>query len=224
MRRAALAAVIGSLVALAACGGGSGGGSSKAAPTADRTAAGKIVLRPSDFPSGWTSQPHAAGPNQAATVRQLGECLGVGDPATHTTADVNSPDFSKSQGTTATSEARFVQTDAQASSDLAGFQAAKATDCLKQALEAISKERLPSGLTPSGLTVQQLQFPTLKDGTAAHQASFTIPVAGTNVPVYVDFIVFRAGRAEVTLATTNLGSPFDPKLEQDLGKNMAGRA
>ena len=38
------------------------------------------------------------------------------------------------------------------------------------------------------------------------------------MPVYVDFIVFRAGRAEVTLATTNLASPFDTKLEQDLAK------
>jgi len=226
VHRAVRAAVVGGLAALTAC-GGSGGGSTSgkaAAPAADKAAAAKIVLRPSDFPSGWTSQPHAEGPNQAATVRQLGECLGVGDPAAHTTADVNSPDFSKSQGTTAASEVRFVQTDAQAGTDLAGFQGAKATDCLKQALESISKERLPSGLTPGELTVQQLQFPTLRDGTAAHQASFTIPVAGTNVPVYVDFIVFRAGRAEVTLATTNLGSPFDPKVEQDLAKKMADRA
>jgi hypothetical protein len=216
---------VAALAALTACGGGGGSSNSKAAaPAADKVAATKVVLKPADFPSGWTAQAHAVGPNQAATVRQLGECLGIGDPATHTSADVNSPDFSKSQGTTAASEARFVQTDAQASADLAGFQGPKATDCLKTALESISKERLPSGLTPSELTVQQLQFPTLKDGTAAHQASFTIPVAGTNVPVYVDFIVFRAGRAEVTLATTNLGSPFDPKLEQDLAKKMADRA
>jgi len=224
VRRSVLAGVIAGLALLGACGGGGGGGGSKsAAPATDKVAATKIVLKQTDFPSGWTSQAHAQGPNQAATVRQLGECLGVGDPAAHTTADVNSPDFNKSQGTTAASEARMVQTDAQASADLAGFQGPKATDCLKQALESISKERLPSGLTPSELTVQQMQFPTLKDGTAAHQASFTIPLAGTNVPVYVDFIVFTSGRAEVTLATTNLGSPFDPKLEQDLAKKMADR-
>ena len=41
--------------------------------------------------------------------------------------------------------------------------------------------------------------------------------------MYVDFIFFRAARAEITLATINLGSPFDTKLEQDLAKKMAGR-
>jgi hypothetical protein len=150
--------------------------------------------------------------------------LGIGDVGARTTADANSEDFAKGQGSTVTSEARFVQTEAQASDDLAAYQGEKATGCLEQAVRTLSQQRLPSGLTPSNLTVQQLQFPTLKDGTAAHQASFTIPASDAQVPVYVDFVIFRAGRAEVTLATTNLAAPFDPKLEEELANKMAGRS
>jgi hypothetical protein len=221
VRRATVATVVAGALVLAACGGG--GGSTKASPSADRTAAEKVGLKQSDFPSGWASNPHQASPEEAQTLRQLAQCLGLPDPASHTSADVRSPDFSKGQATTASSEVRFVRTDAEASTDLGGYQSGKASDCLKQAFEALTKQQLPSGLTPSGLAVRQLAFPTLKDGTAAYQATFTIPIAGTNAPVYVDFIFFRAARAEITLATINLGSPFDTKLEQDLAKKMAGR-
>ena len=220
--RVALAVVL-SLMGMASC-GGSGSSTTKSSPTGDKAAAARIVLKQGDFPSGWSGKPHAADPSQGATTKELGQCLGIGDVAARTTADVNSQDFSKGQGATVTSEARFVQSDAQASDDLAGFQGDKASGCLEQAMHSLTEQRLPSGLTPGNLSVQQLQFPTLKDGTAAHQASFTIPVGDTNVPVYVDFIVFRAGRAEVTLATTNLASPFDSKLEQSLAEKMASRA
>ena len=211
---------------MGSCGSGGGhtGDTKTASPSGDKAAAARIVLKQADFPSGWTGAPHAQDPTQGATNRALGQCLGIGDVAARTTADANSQDFSKGQGSTVTSEARFVQTEAQASDDLAGYQGDKATGCLEQAVHALAQQRLPSGLTPSNLTVQQLQFPTLKDGTAAHQASFTIPVADTNVPVYVDFIIFRAGRAEVTLATTNVATPFDPKLEENLANKMAGRS
>ncbi|MBV9284735.1 MAG: hypothetical protein JO176_08965 [Acidimicrobiia bacterium] len=215
-----LAAVAAVAVLLA----GACGGKQTAKPAiGDSALAAKIVLKKADLPSGFDAQPHAADPTQAAVIRQLSTCLGIGDPAPHTTALVNSDDFSKGQGVNVSSSARIVKTGDQASADLAGYQSNKATTCMQQALEPVIKERLPSGFTPSNLAVQQLVFPTLKDGTAAHQGSFTIPLAGTNVPVYVDFIIFRAGRAEVTLQTTNAGSPFDTKLEQELANKMADR-
>lgn len=228
MRRGLVAVAVAAVVVLGACGGGGGGGggsssSAKASPGGDKALASKVVLKKPDLPAGWDAQPHTTDPTQAATIRQLSTCMGIGDPADHTTALVNSDDFSKGQSTSVSANVRFVQTGDQASADLAGFQGDKATGCMQKALEPVIKERLPSGFTPSNLAVQQLVFPTLKDGTAAHQASFTIPLAGTNVPVYVDFIIFRAGRVELTLQTTNAGSPFDTKLEQDLAKKMADR-
>jgi hypothetical protein len=222
MSRLAAGAVIALL--LAACGGGSGGSTKGADATGDKAAAEKIVLKQSDFPSGWKGEPHNASPEQAATIRQLAQCLGIPDPAIHTSADVSSPDFNMGQTTSVSSEVRFVKTDAEAIADLAGYQSGKASDCFKQTFQALAQQRLPSGMTIANLTVQQLPFDTLRDGTAAYQATFTIPVAGNNVAVYVDFVVFRAGRAEVNLAGTNLGSPLDPKLEKDLAKKMAGRA
>ena len=226
MRRGLVAAAVAAVLLLGACGGGGGGstGGAKASPGGDNALAAKIVLKKVDLLGGWDARPHTTDPTQAASIRQLSACMGISDPADHTTALVNSDDFSKGQTTSVSANVRFVQTVDQASTDLAGFQSDKATGCMQKALEPVIKERLPSGFTPSNLAVQQLVFPTLKDGTAAHQGSFTIPLAGTNVPVYVDFIIFRAGRAEVTLQTTNAGSPFDTKLEQDLAKKMADRS
>jgi len=219
---ATAAGLVVATLALGACGGG--GGSTKASPSADTTATAKINLKPADFPSGWTSNPHQASPAEAQTLRRLAQCLGIADPAGHTTADVHSPDFNKGQATMAASEVRFVQKNSDAIDELTAFQSGKGPDCFKQAFQPVIQERLPSGMTASNLDVRQFTFPTLRDGTAAYRASFTIPVAGNNVPVYADFALFRAGRALINLFTSSLGSPFDTKLEQDLAKKMADRA
>jgi hypothetical protein len=219
-----LIAVLVALAALAACSSGGSSKSSKpASPAADKAAAVKINLRPSDFPTGWTSSPHDASPEETATLQQLTQCVGIPDLAGHTSAAQRSADFSAGQTTSASSNVTYAKTDADASNDLAAFQSGKAPDCFKQAVLALAKQQLP-GATPENLEARQLQFPTLKDGTAAYQASFTVSAAGTNLPVYADFVYFRAGRGEVTLVTTNAGSPFDPKLEETLARKMASRA
>lgn len=207
-------------IVLVAC--SSGGGTTPANPAKDKAAAQKISLRQSDFPSGWTSAPHQVSPEETATLQQLRVCVGIPDLAAHTSATDRSPDFSTGQATTASSIVTFAKTDTEASSDLAAFQSNKAPDCIKAAVDALAKQQLP-GATPANLEVRQLDFPTLNDGTAAYQASFTLSVAGTNLPIYADFVYFRAGRAEIALATTNAGSPFDPKLEKDLANAMSGR-
>ncbi|MBV8236900.1 MAG: hypothetical protein JO075_14485 [Acidimicrobiia bacterium] len=217
-------AAVAAAAVLSACSGGASSTTSQPAnPAADKAAAIKINLRPSDFPTGWTSSPHQPSAQEAATLQQLAQCVGIPDLAGHTTAMERSPDFSAGQTTSANSNVTFVKTAADASNDLAAFQSAKTPDCLKQTVVALVRQQLP-GATPANLDVRQLQFPTLKDGTAAYQASFTISAAGTNLPVYADFIYFRSGRAEIALVTINAGSPFDPKLEQQLAKNMAARS
>ncbi len=221
MRRRLVPLVVpATLAVLAAC--SSGKSSTPASPGADKKAAVAINLRQSDFPTGWTSAPHQVSPQETATLGQLGQCVGIADLAGRTSATDRSPDFSMGQATTANSLVTFVKTDTDASADLAAFQSAKAPDCFKQAVAALVQQQVP-GAVPANLEVRQLQFPTLQDGTAAYQASFTLAVAGTNLPVYADFVYFRAGRAEVAMVTTNAGSPFDPKLEQALAKKMSDR-
>ena len=105
--RVAIVVII-SLMGTVSCGGG-GSSTAKSSPTRDKAAAAKIVLKQSDFPSGWSGKPHAPDTSQGATTKALGQCLGIGDVAARTTADVNSQDFSKGQGATVTSEARFVR-------------------------------------------------------------------------------------------------------------------
>jgi hypothetical protein len=225
--RTLVAAVLASAMALASCGGGGGGSGSaeKALPGGDRTLAETINLKPSDFPSGWTSAPHTQAPEEGAAVSEFTRCLGIADPASRTTADAHSPDFAQGQTTSASSEVRVVRADADATADLAAFQSGKGPECFKQTVERALPGRLPAGATTSNLAAQQLDFPTLKDGTAAYQASLTIALGGgISLPVYVDFVMFRAGRAEVTLNTLNAGSPFPADLAKTLAKRMAARA
>jgi len=208
---------------LGACGGGGTSNSQKADTTADKAAAVRINLRQSDFPSGWNARPYNPTPQQATSVVQLAQCLGMAGVTSQATADVHSPDFDMGQTTMAASNVRFARSDADASTELAAYQSAKGPDCFKQAFEPVVQARLPSGMTTSDLAVHQLDFPTLRDGTAAYQASFTLPLGGNNVPVYSDYIVFKAGRGVVNMFTTNVGSPFDPKLEKDLAMKMVSR-
>src|SRR5947209_253908 len=208
------------VLAFAACGGGGGNASS---PGADKASADKISLKQSDFPSGWASSPHKGSPQETAALQQLTQCAGIPNMAAQVSATAQAPDFSQGQATTVVSSATFVRTTADATNGLAAFQSSKTPDCLKQLVEGLFKQRLPT-VTPGNLEVHQLQFPTLKDGTAAYQASFTINAGGTNIALYADFVYFQAGRAIVTMAAYNSATPFDPKLEQDLAKKMASRA
>ena len=224
MKKLMITTAVVAALALGACGGGGGGGTKKAEPASDKTAAEKITLKPADFPSGWTSTPHQASPDSDANNARFAQCIGRPDPKTLQTADVNSPDFKQGQTTQASSEVTFVRTEADAKDDLAALQTGKGPDCIKQLLQAAIGPELPAGATTADVRVEQLQFPTLKDGTAAFRLSFTIGTAGLNVPVYADVIFFRAGRAEIALASFNAGTPFDSKLEEALAKKMADRA
>ncbi|MCU1448986.1 MAG: hypothetical protein JWP02_1156 [Acidimicrobiales bacterium] len=218
-----VSAAVLAVLALGAC--GRGGGGAKATAGGDKGAAERINVKQSDFPSGWTSSPHAASAEEQAVVRQFTECLGVPDVGSHTIADVHSPDFAQGQTTTASSEVRVVRTDADASADLAAFQSGKGPDCFRQTVERALPGRLPQGATTSNLSARQLEFPTLKDGTAAYQVSLTVSLGGgISLPVYADLIVFRAGTAEVTLNALNTGSPFAADLEKTLAMKMADRA
>jgi hypothetical protein len=220
VRRAGAASV--AVLVLGACGGGGGG--TKPPAGGDKGAAERINLEQSDFPSGWTSSAHAASAEEQAVVRQFTECLGLPDAASHTAADVHSPDFAQGQTTTASSEVRFVRTDADASAGLAAFQSSKGPDCFRQTVDRALPGRLPQGATTSNLSARQLEFPTLKDGTAAYQVSLTVSLGGgISLPVYADLIFFRAGRAEVTLNALNTGSPFSADLEKTLAGKMADR-
>jgi len=225
VRRALGPALLVALTLAACSGGGSNSGDTKtASPGNDKAATVRINLRATDFPEGWTSAPHQGTPDEGATTTQYQQCVGIPDPATRFTADTRSLDFSKGQGTSASSQVRMAKTADDASADLAAFQSAKGPECFKQTIEKLLPGRLPPGTTVGNLSTRQLEFPPLKDGTAAFRAEFTIAVGGqVTLPVYADSIVFQSGRAEVVLNTTSTGAPFDSKLEEDLAKKMAER-
>ena len=225
MRRLLAAGILLAASGLAACGGASDKPKATASVEADRAAAQNINLKPADFPSGWTSAPHPQTTDETSANRQFAECVGIPDPASRYTADERSPNFAQGQAASASSQVRMTKTEADTGADLAALQTAKGPECFKQTIEKLLPGRLPPGTTVANVSARQLEFPLLKDGTAAYRVDFTIAAAGgINVPVYVDSIVFQSGRAEVVLNTTSTGSPFDSKLEEDLARKMADRS
>lgn len=215
MRRGALVSLVASLTALTACGGGSG---TKAEPVP-----AKIVLQQSDFPSGWTSKPHQASPDDASTRQRFFRCIGAIDPTTQQSGDAHSPDFNQGQLNQASSEAQVLTKESDAADDLAALQGPKTVDCVKGLVQEAAQKQLPAGTSITDVTAAQLKFPTLKDGSAAVQVSFAVQTGGVNVPIYADIIYFKSGRSLVSLSTVNGGSPMDPKLEESLAQKMADR-
>jgi hypothetical protein len=219
---AALVAVVAGLTTLASCGGGSG--NTKAEPAADKATAEKIVLKQSDFPSGWTSKPHQTPADDAATKARFDACISAPDPRTQQSADAHSPDFLHGQVNSASSEALLVNKESVAADVLAALQGPKTVDCVKGLVQEAAQKQLPGGTSPANVTAEQLKFPTLKDGTAAVRTSFTVPTGGANVLIYADIVYFKSGRALVSLSTVSAGTPMDSKLEESLAQKMADRA
>jgi hypothetical protein len=225
VRLAALVAVVAALTTLASCGGGNGGsGNTKADPAADKTTAEKIVLKQSDFPSGWTSKPHQTAADDTATKARFDACIGAPDPRTQQTADAHSPDFIQGQVNSTSSEALMVNNESVAADVLAALQGPKTVDCVKTLVQEAAQKQLPGGAPAANVAAEQLKFPTLKDGTAAVRTSFTFETGGVNVLIYADIVYFKSGRALVSLSTVNAGTPMDSKVEESLAQKMAARA
>jgi hypothetical protein len=223
------------LLAAGACGDDSGDSASDTTTTTaaaksseasdDEQLAADVVLRLADLPSGYTED--EATPDEQDEGDPVDQCLGdeAAELDAATTAEADSPDFSRGETTTVGSDAAVLkeERDAEQAMDLIS------SDTFKQCLDAAVVEELKSGTGEEGVTfgdvsLEDASFANVADETKALQFSVAIQAEGQEFPFYVDIVVFRAGRVVASLTLANLGEPYPASVGVDLARKMAARA
>ncbi len=202
---------------------------------ADKALSHAASLKLSDFPTGWTSQPNNPNPNVPNVDQSLASCL-------HTSASlfnrnsptqVQSPDFSDSNGDTVNSQVTYSASASIAEPGLALLQSPRMPSCLQTAVSTLisyalahpsnPSDSVPSGVSVGQTTVDQMSFPTLGDQTIAYRVTVPVSAASLNIDAYVDGVWIRKGRAVALLEFEGIGNPLDPTMEQQLATLTVGR-
>jgi hypothetical protein len=221
------------LLACAACGGGTGdeketSAAKRANDPAAKTRAENVVLKLSDFPAGWRGS--APDPEEAGGDK-FRKCIGVDFSGVTITGEAESQDFAMGQNTEAASKAQVFETEAQATEGLqefaSGMASAAVEDCVKQLVEEGTQtdQRFEVGEVDVG----ELSF-TAPDVDEAKAWQIVVPVTvasgaakGVSATAYLEIVELREGDMVAQVETSDVLTPFDPALRQQLVDKVAGR-
>ena len=195
--------------------------SGPAAPTGDPRLE-DVVLRQSDFPAGWTSEPSDdAGQEEADAAME--RCLGI-EVSTAERPRASSPDFSVGDAITQASSAVERAPDrATVDREYAAITGPKFLGCVQQQFDAaIAREAAGAQFAPA--KADRLTFPSQGDGTAAVRLTTTLSAEGQQVPFVADLVFVRKGVLELSFSFINAGGPFDAALAADLVGKVVARA
>jgi hypothetical protein len=223
MRRLVAATGVFTIAVTAGCGGGSSG--SAQSSSTDAAFAARINLQQSDFPAGWQAHPNPVTANANANVeRTLYSCLATPPPASHTTANVNSPAFflSAQQGS---SNVKLTHTTAQSQADYEVLAGPAFGDCARQVLLSTLPGALPAGSTVTSSSVRNVPATApAGDQVTATAVTVDVVVQGGRTAVDAEFTRILRGRAVVAIQTIGLGQPFPADLEQTLVSDVENRS
>lgn len=199
--------------------GGGGGTATTTAPA--RADLANAVLRQSDFPAGWTSEPGDGGDDRSDEA--LERCLGL--PAGGDRPEARSPDFSVGDAITQASSAVELAPDAASvDREFAAVSGPRFLDCAARQFDAsVARESPGARFSPS--RAERISFPTRGDGTTAVRLTVTLDAGGgQQVPFFADVVFVRKGLLELSFTFVNAGAPFDAGLAADLVAKVVGRA
>ena len=222
MARRLVLLLLPALLVFGACGDDGGGSSSGD----DQTVADDVVLKLADFPSGWTED--EAKPEEEDSANDpIDKCFG-GEGKTldeNTSAEADSPDFSRGETTTVSSFSAVMkeEKDAEAAMDI--LASAKLKDCFNQALEEEIKASSgeDEGFTLGEVTLKNASFAKVGDETTALQFVIPISAPGVEVSFYADLVFFRQGRVIGGLFLGNVTTPLASAEGEALAKKMVTR-
>jgi hypothetical protein len=223
MRRLVATTGVFTIAVTAGCGGGSSG--SAQSSSTDAASAARINLQQSDFPAGWQAHPNPVTALANANVeRTLYSCLATPPPASHTTANANSPAFVLS-AQQASSNVKLTHTTAQSQADYGVLARPAFGDCARQVLLSTLPGALPAGSTVTSSAVRNVPATApAGDQVTATAVTVDVVVQGGRTTVDAEFTRILRGRAVVAMQTIGLGQPFPADLEQTLVSNVEKRA
>lgn len=180
-----------------------------------------LVLRLSDFPAGWTSEPADEDEEAEQTGEEVEDCLGI-EVDDDERPEADSPEFSQGQLTQVSSSVSLAPDAASVDAEFAVLQGPRLLDCMRQEFDAAAGGDAELAFAPS--TAERLDFPDVGDGTVASRLTTAVTVGGQQIPIYADLVFVRKGLAELSFSFVNAGEPFPAALAADLVAKVLARA
>lgn len=193
----------------------SGGEPQKRLTKADQAKARAIALRASDFPAGWTGKPNTN------TSQDDPRCSTYNPDQSDLveTGDVDSPDFTRADGSLATSTVGIFRTRTMARTGYGRVVRPQLASCFG---ELFKKGAAPAKVQL--LQVGSLAFPRLGDRSNAYRLTANVTLQGVTIPVAIDIVAFNRGRVDVAMIFLGIRGPLPASLEQSLAAKAAARA
>jgi hypothetical protein len=232
MRRA-LALTVWCLV-LSACGGdGDGNDGSRdfqrAIEPQAQERAESILLTLTDFPDGWRAE--GATEDDEESDEAFAECIGADYSAFTMIGDAESDDFAMGETAVASSDAQVFENEQMAADAVAEFAEGlgneAADTCMSEMLGGFEDEDVE--ITGAGVSELSFTPPPGVDDANAWQVVVTVEgkagsqAEGLSVAAYADLVQLRIGVETAEVTTTDIQTPFDPELRDELVAAVAAR-
>ncbi|MGE5272383.1 MAG: hypothetical protein ACM3QU_01240 [Verrucomicrobiota bacterium] len=207
---AALVAAVAVPAALA-----SGGEPQKRLTKADQAKARAIALRKSDFPAGWVGKPNTN------TSQDTPRCSTYNPDQSDLieTGDVDSPTFTRADGSFVSSSVGIFRTRKMATTGYARVARPQLASCFG---ELFKKGAAPA--TVQLLQVGPLRFRHLGDRSNAYRLTANVTLQRVTIPVAIDIVTFNRGRVDVAMIFLGIRGPLPSSFEQPLAARVAARA
>jgi hypothetical protein len=192
---------------------------------AEKAALAKLLLVPSDLPSGWTASPAQTSADDGAAQARFAKCVGIRNTHADKVAEADSQEFSNKNASISSSASRY-SSAADVTADKNAFQdAAKATSCMTTMLRSEMTGQLPAGATLDDLKLKVL--PGTNGGPANVIAKITgtikVTSSGQHLQVYLDSTYIAGKKIEAEVDFESFSAPVDSALQAKLVKAVAQR-
>jgi hypothetical protein len=211
--RLGLAALVAAVVVPAAL--ASGGEPQKRLTKTDQAKARAIALHKSDFPAGWVGKPNTN------TSQDTPRCSTYNPDQSDLieTGDVDSPDFTRADGSFLSGSVGIFKTQKMARTGYARVARPELASCFG---ELFKKGAAPA--TVQLLRVGPLAFRRLGDRSNAYRLTANVTLQSTTIPVAIDIVTFNRGRVAVAMICLGIRAPLPAAFEQSLAAKVAARA
>jgi hypothetical protein len=187
-----------------------------------------VNLTPADVPGFTATTKHDANSSgEKRLEREMLQCAGIARTE-KSIAEQGSKNFQLKHDILdfgVSSEVGVQASAAQASQGLAAIRSAHVRDCFSRYISRLFKGQKFGGATVGPVSIQSGTPPAPgTSGGFGWRVTATFMVHGVRVPIYLDFLGFVDGPAEVTLLSSGLLRPFPAEVQQRLFSLLLKRA
>jgi hypothetical protein len=237
-------ALVLSLLAAACGGGGSNKVSSSGTGTtsttaatrdvaADQSLASRAVLTASDAPRGYRAQPHSSSGDIPEQVkRDFANCMDsevtmFDDPPGTLKSD--GPDLvNADEDAEIDNSVQILPSRADVNKQYEQLTSAGVENCLSRLFDAAIRQELQKSSDAAGVAfgkaaVDSFAISSVPDGGRGFQVTIPVTANGRSTNFYIDALLVKRGRAELTLTSQTVGTTPDRDVELALIKRMSER-